>query len=705
QDLAGLRVTHDAGAFGAGEAVVLTLKDAGVLEHDEHGVAVGLADSADELENAELAEADRLRRAKKQAARARQGAYTAYDDDEFDHDAAAGAAAATGTATAAAEGRPVLRQYDEEEIAARASKAAGVVLGAHGAVGATDGVGGAASMPAEGRRADGLKVESRTAAEYMTATEAAALFKKPKKFRKKLRRHMKDRGADGDDDGELSDGVAANGDVGASVHAYAGGNGIGGGGSSSSAGDHGSRAARTARANVKSAAAAVSMAEGKEKFARAKQRAAERAEETLRSAATATPAPSGPGAGGAAPEEFETDMLLSLERARRLAQLRERGRPRYDVGEEVLTSMVKFKREERGAAGASAAAAVVFVAPDANPEALLRTDGGDGMDVDGIGGGGTHARRSATSGGGPEGRSIVFTDTLEFSSRLQARLAERGREAEGQQERDRLLQERKDRARGERRAREGAAALILPGKAGDGAALAAAKDMENGGGEGPSIGAAPGGGDNEDATAEAERERADLEAGEAGDGEGGSDTSDDEQLGFVHKQPLAAAGMAGALKLLSQTGDLRDRSAPSGRARDQRMFPGEEEAEARRGLPAEPFMGPDGAPREVKLEYRDEFGRQLTRKEAFRQLNYRFHGYGPGKKRQDKRLKILEEERKRERASADLSTLGALQATQRATAQPYVLLSGSAAAVAGGGSSTGPPTGQLSLRKGSSNGK
>ena len=39
-----------------------------------------------------------------------------------------------------------------------------------------------------------------------------------------------------------------------------------------------------------------------------------------------------------------------------------------------------------------------------------------------------------------------------------------------------------------------------------------------------------------------------------------------------------------------------------------------------------PFLTDAG----VKLEYRDEFGRKLTQKEAFRQLCYKFHGYGPG---------------------------------------------------------------------------
>ena len=49
---------------------------------------------------------------------------------------------------------------------------------------------------------------------------------------------------------------------------------------------------------------------------------------------------------------------------------------------------------------------------------------------------------------------------------------------------------------------------------------------------------------------------------------------------------------------------------------------------------------------EVNIEYRDEHGRALTQKEAFRQLCYSFHGYGPGKKKREKREKQLEEKEK-----------------------------------------------------------
>ena len=92
--------------------------------------------------------------------------------------------------------------------------------------------------------------------------------------------------------------------------------------------------------------------------------------------------------------------------------------------------------------------------------------------------------------------------------------------------------------------------------------------------------------------------------------------------------------------------------------------------------------------REVKLEYRDEHGRLLTSKEAYRNLCYQFHGYGSSKKNQERRLKQVERERaERSIASRQVAgdgegtggsregvgTLGALKATQRATGKAFVM--------------------------------
>ena len=79
--------------------------------------------------------------------------------------------------------------------------------------------------------------------------------------------------------------------------------------------------------------------------------------------------------------------------------------------------------------------------------------------------------------------------------------------------------------------------------------------------------------------------------------------------------------------------------------------------------------------REIKLEYRDDHGRLLTRKEAYRQLCYQFHGHGSSKKKEEKRLQQIEREQtERSINSQSLSgTLGALKATQKASGKAFVI--------------------------------
>ncbi|MDA4133066.1 MAG: SART-1 family protein, partial [Thaumarchaeota archaeon] len=53
----------------------------------------------------------------------------------------------------------------------------------------------------------------------------------------------------------------------------------------------------------------------------------------------------------------------------------------------------------------------------------------------------------------------------------------------------------------------------------------------------------------------------------------------------------------------------------------------------------------------VVLEYRDDAGRGLDAKEAFKHLSHQFHGKGSGKGKTDKRLKKIEDEKRREAQS------------------------------------------------------
>lgn len=96
----------------------------------------------------------------------------------------------------------------------------------------------------------------------------------------------------------------------------------------------------------------------------------------------------------------------------------------------------------------------------------------------------------------------------------------------------------------------------------------------------------------------------------------------DEQMGFLHRQPLVATGMAATLQLLKGSGDLRHKEELAGRAKDPRE---------------QDTSGNDNG---VNIEYRDKYGHKLTQKEAFRQLSYRFHGFGPGTKKKEKKMRV-----------------------------------------------------------------
>lgn len=50
---------------------------------------------------------------------------------------------------------------------------------------------------------------------------------------------------------------------------------------------------------------------------------------------------------------------------------------------------------------------------------------------------------------------------------------------------------------------------------------------------------------------------------------------------------------------------------------------------------------------DVHLKYVDEFGREMNQKEAFKHLSHQFHGKGSGKQKTEKRLKKIDEEKKR----------------------------------------------------------
>merc|ERR1712061_500923 len=81
---------------------------------------------------------------------------------------------------------------------------------------------------------------------------------------------------------------------------------------------------------------------------------------------------------------------------------------------------------------------------------------------------------------------------------------------------------------------------------------------------------------------------------------------------------------------------------------------------------------------DIKLEYRDDFGRVQTPKEAFRAISWKFHGKVPGRKNMERRILRLENEMKLKSMDPmqQLPTLRALRHVQVADAKPYMVLSG-----------------------------
>lgn len=98
-----------------------------------------------------------------------------------------------------------------------------------------------------------------------------------------------------------------------------------------------------------------------------------------------------------------------------------------------------------------------------------------------------------------------------------------------------------------------------------------------------------------------------------------------------------------------------------------------EQQEARQALELYRNYKPD-----VKIVYYDEFGRELTPKEAWKALSHKFHGKGSGRMKTEKRLKKIAEEKKKEAmASGDtpLSMNQAFQIRQEKAGQAHFVLS------------------------------
>jgi U4/U6.U5 tri-snRNP-associated protein 1 len=154
----------------------------------------------------------------------------------------------------------------------------------------------------------------------------------------------------------------------------------------------------------------------------------------------------------------------------------------------------------------------------------------------------------------------------------------------------------------------------------------------------------------------------------------------EEEAGGLAGEKALGSGLAGALAFLKERGELGRPVEWAGRTNDSR----DSYFTAAMGGYKDVFTGGRNETQlatdvEVALTKRDEFGRVLTPKEAFRQLCHRFHGIQPSKNTREKRAKQVAKEMDQRRAAtgdAEPELLVGARVMQQQTATPYIVLSG-----------------------------
>ncbi|XP_076929946.1 SART-1 family protein DOT2-like [Bidens hawaiensis] len=134
----------------------------------------------------------------------------------------------------------------------------------------------------------------------------------------------------------------------------------------------------------------------------------------------------------------------------------------------------------------------------------------------------------------------------------------------------------------------------------------------------------------------------------------------------IHESSLGK-GLSGALRLLKDRGTLKDTVEWGGRNMDKKKS-------KLVGIVSE-----NDDKKEIRIERTDEYGRILTPKEAFRLISHKFHGKGPGKMKQEKRMRQYHEELKiKQMRNADTPSLSVerMREAQSKMKTPYLVLSG-----------------------------
>ncbi|KAK4263436.1 hypothetical protein QN277_028841 [Acacia crassicarpa] len=160
------------------------------------------------------------------------------------------------------------------------------------------------------------------------------------------------------------------------------------------------------------------------------------------------------------------------------------------------------------------------------------------------------------------------------------------------------------------------------------------------------------------------------------------ETSEDEKPDSGEKEEVVpdetihevsvGKGLSGALKLLKDRGTLKETVEWGGRNMDKKKS-------KLVGIVDDDESKHAHNKKEIRIERTDEFGRILTPKEAFRLISHKFHGKGPGKMKQEKRMKQYYEELKmKQMKSSDTPSLSVerMRESQAHLKTPYLVLSG-----------------------------
>ena len=645
KDLSGMNVGHSAAAFDAGTSTILTMADSNILETGDNGVYSGINDQEVVLENVNLAETERVSKAKKKkqmlSSMKYSGGYSGWDDDEFEELGGSG----VPSRSSASQSASVLSKYNDED--AEKKRGHGFALDSSGALGADASELGASEFDSQMNNdedvAISLKADYGMATDYLTQEEVDA-SKKSKKGRKKKEKEKKktkefkkkkkkdkskdggqakqkvrqdsDSQSEGEDEGSLI--LAQFKKKRAKKEAPV---------QSSLLSELESTADSTASDSATSKReAALTAKQREEKQSDQQKRKLEKFHETMQkgnkrikrnaassaangdSAETAEAAPEGETLGGAADEPSLQAAIKKAERMKKLKQMRAQ---RNGTAVPIKTDVVDLINQASNL-------------PDSNPN-IVKSSNEESMTFDF----GTTAEFTRKLGDSIKNKNVEST-----AAAAAAAVTSTNTDAAASKSDDMLtMEEMVEMARGIK---------------------------------------------NED---EFERQLEGMEDGVLKEDD--ASTNKDVATNMMGLSSAKSSGLSGVLSMLRATGELSGKDAGKeelrGRSNDVKTYEDYEDLNLDSVVNMDRSKLKDKdllyTKRQVNLEYRDDHGRLLTRKEAFRQLCYKFHGYGSGKKNQEKRLNRIkfEREAREKRATQDKGTMGSLLKAQEATGKAFIV--------------------------------